>query len=38
MLRHNDLLRRCRITPLLMATGLSNSHKTVTPKDADHLV
>jgi hypothetical protein len=38
MMGHNDLLRGSRTPPLLMAPGLSNSQKAVTPKDVDHLV
>ena|ERR1017187_7782812 len=34
---HNDLLRGSRIPPFLMAPGLSNPLKTVTPQDTDHL-
>ena len=35
MVSHDDLLRGSRIPPLLMAPGLSDLQKAVTPKDVD---
>jgi hypothetical protein len=38
MVRHNDLLRRGWIPPLLMTPGLSNPQKAMLTKDSDYLV
>ena len=37
MIGHDDLLRSSRIPPFLMAPGLPNPLKAVTPQDTDHL-